>query len=240
MLCVLPRAVSAFDPLGGTAGQLHRVRPRRRPVDSDLSTAHRVSRAPQGRHGLGQLLRGGRPEPALRRHEAVRQRPRQVSPRDRGVHRAQNHLDPAVTMSPRPPIAVRARFAATTTSALRHAAEVNARALLAQAEQDQPAAGGVPGPPDQSSPLQHARDPGERPFESPASSATYRVPDSPHTQTTHSTTNAVQVRSASRSTEFSRCCRTPRPRGRCWRRRSSVPGATGCRRAWPRPASRLR
>ncbi|WP_372505717.1 hypothetical protein [Actinomadura madurae] len=42
----------------------------------------------------------------------------------------------------------------------------------------------------------------------PASSATCRVSISSQIHTTQSTTNEVQVRSAERSTELSKCCRT--------------------------------
>lgn len=46
------------------------------------------------------------------------------------------------------------------------------------------------------------------PLEIPASAAVCRVSISSQIHTTHSTTKALQVRSAARSAEFSRCCRT--------------------------------
>ena len=78
---------------GGARGRGHAVRACRGAVD--LRPGHRPPGLAQaaGRHGVGELLRGGRPQRALRRRQAVGQRPRQVAPRARRVHRPQDHLD---------------------------------------------------------------------------------------------------------------------------------------------------
>ncbi len=59
----------------------------------DITTAHRIAKRAARRHGVRELLRRRRHHGAVRRLQAVRQRPRQVAARVRQVHRAQDHLD---------------------------------------------------------------------------------------------------------------------------------------------------
>ncbi len=62
---------------------------------ADINKAFKFAKAPARRLGVGQHLRRRRHHHAVRRLQAVGQRPRQVAPRLRQVHPDEDDLDPA-------------------------------------------------------------------------------------------------------------------------------------------------
>ena len=93
---LLPRAPLRRGGRGDRAGQRHRVRPCRSGVDREPGARPPRLGRPRGRHRVGQLLVPARPAHALRRHEALRHRPRGWRALVRVLHRAEERLHQVV------------------------------------------------------------------------------------------------------------------------------------------------